>query len=59
MVKLQNPFVTGGYIAPEYFCDREKETNQLLKYIKNETKHHSDSAILVVWRLLFTSTIIC
>ena len=36
MVKLQNPFVTGGYIAPEYFCDREKETNQLLKYIKNE-----------------------
>jgi len=35
MTKLHNPFVTGGYIAPEYFCDREKETAQLLKHIQN------------------------
>ena len=35
MTKLQNPFVTGGYVAPEYFCDREKEAGQLLKSIQN------------------------
>ena len=35
MTRLQNPFVTGGYVAPEYFCDREKETGQLLKNIRN------------------------
>ena len=35
MVRLQNPFVTGGYVAPEYFCDREKETGQMLKDIQN------------------------
>jgi len=35
MAKLQNPFVTGGYISSEYFCDREKEAGQLLKNIQN------------------------
>jgi len=35
MAKLQNPFVTGGYVSPEYFCDREKETGQLLRSIQN------------------------
>ncbi len=35
MSQLQNPFVTGGYIAPEYFCDREQETGQVLKNIRN------------------------
>ena len=35
MTKLQNPFVTGGYVAPEYFCDREKEAGQLVKSIQN------------------------
>ena len=35
MTILQNPFVTGGYVAPEYFCDREKEAGQLLKSIQN------------------------
>jgi len=35
MTNLQNPFITGGYIAPEYFCDREKETELLLKNIRN------------------------
>lgn len=23
---MKNPFVTNGYVSPEYFCDREKET---------------------------------
>ena len=35
MTKLQNPFITGGYIAPKYFCDREQETELLLKNIRN------------------------
>lgn len=35
MIKLQNPFFTGGYVASEYFCDREKETEQLLRNIRN------------------------
>ena len=30
MIKLQNPFITGGYVNPEYFCDREKETGHIL-----------------------------
>jgi hypothetical protein len=35
MIKLQNPFVTSGYVAPEYFCDRQAEVGQLLKNIEN------------------------
>jgi AAA+ ATPase superfamily predicted ATPase len=27
--KISNPFVTGGYISPVYFCDREAETEKL------------------------------
>ena len=30
-----NPFIVKGYIASEYFCDREKETAQLISNIKN------------------------
>ena len=33
---MNNPFVTSGYIAPEYFCDREKETEELLRWLLNE-----------------------
>lgn len=33
---MNNPFiVTGRYIAPEYFCDREKETAELLSNVGN------------------------
>ena len=32
MTLLNNPFVTSGYIAPEYFCDRERETEELLRW---------------------------
>ncbi len=33
--RLVNPFVTSGYVSAEYFCDREKETKQLLQEIQN------------------------
>lgn len=34
--KITNPFVTGGYIAPEYFCDRQQETNHLLRAVESK-----------------------
>ena len=34
--KLTNPFVTGGYISPKYFCDRVNETEHLLKAISSK-----------------------
>ena len=27
---LKNPFITTGYAGPEFFCDREKETDDLI-----------------------------
>jgi AAA+ ATPase superfamily predicted ATPase len=30
-----NPFLIAGYISPEYFCDREKETQKILSAIDN------------------------
>jgi len=36
MRKLKNPFVTGGYMGPDYFCDREQETSLLLKAIASK-----------------------
>jgi AAA+ ATPase superfamily predicted ATPase len=30
-----NPFIITGYIAPDYFCDRETETAQLISNITN------------------------
>ena len=32
---MKNPFVTNGYVSPEYFCDREKETEQLTTLLTN------------------------
>ena len=32
--KLENPFVVIGYKSPEYFCDREKETQGLMMHLK-------------------------
>ncbi len=29
-----NPFITSGYVSPEYFCDREVETQQLIQDIQ-------------------------
>ncbi len=31
----RNPFVTSGYVGPEYFCDREAETASLTKLLVN------------------------
>lgn len=30
-----NPFVLTGYVAPEYFCDRERESAKLLSALQN------------------------
>ena len=35
--KIMNPFVTSGYVSPEYFCDRQKETEQLLRDIQGRS----------------------
>jgi hypothetical protein len=34
--KIANPFVTGGYTGPDYFCDRQNETDLLLKAISSK-----------------------
>jgi hypothetical protein len=34
--KPVNPFVTGGYISPEYFCNRNDETAALFKAISSK-----------------------
>jgi len=34
-IKLKNPFVSQGYMGPEYFCDRQEETDQMLKHFEN------------------------
>lgn len=30
----QNPFITSGYVSPEYFCDREQESAELIMDIE-------------------------
>lgn len=37
MKRLNNPFVEYGYKGAEYFCDREKETEELLRDLHNES----------------------
>ncbi len=36
MTILNNPFVTSGYVSADYFCDREKETEELTRWLTNE-----------------------
>ena len=31
----ENPFVTNGYVGPEYFCDRVEETKMLVDFLTN------------------------
>lgn len=33
--KIDNPFVTTGYAGAEFFCDREKETEDIIRYLTN------------------------
>lgn len=35
MVQVNNPFVTGGYVSAEYFCDRELESEELVRQVAN------------------------
>jgi AAA+ ATPase superfamily predicted ATPase len=34
-LKPKNPLVSQGYISPDYFCDRERETELMLKHFEN------------------------
>ena len=36
MEQLNNPFVIYGYKGAEYFCDRKKETEQMIQALSNE-----------------------
>ena len=36
MEQLNNPFVIYGYKGAEYFCDRKKETEDIMKALQNE-----------------------
>ena len=31
--EITNPFITGGYLSPEFFCDRAEETKRLMDAI--------------------------
>lgn len=35
MRNIVNPFLIAGYQGPDYFCDREKETNVIIEALKN------------------------
>jgi uncharacterized protein len=35
-MRVRNPFIISGYKGPAYFCDREKEAEQLKRYIDNQ-----------------------
>jgi hypothetical protein len=34
--KPHNPFLIVGYYSPEYFCDREAETQQIVSALQND-----------------------
>ncbi len=36
MAKINNPFVVYGYKGPEYFCDRERETEKIMSSLHGE-----------------------
>ena len=35
-VKIANPFLTAGYAGPTYFCDRKRETEELIQHFDND-----------------------
>ncbi len=35
MRTVKNPFITGGYVSSEYFCDRVKESKEVLRTLTN------------------------
>lgn len=36
VIKMKNPFVTKGYAGPAYFCDRQKETADIVQLLTND-----------------------
>ena len=32
---MRNPFIVSGYMSPEYFCDREKESAEFIRKVTN------------------------
>lgn len=42
-----NPFLTSGYIAPEYFCDRKEESKNLIR----EVTHGNNLALISTRRM--------
>ena len=32
---MKNPFIVSGYVSPEYFCDREKESTEFIRKVTN------------------------
>ena len=56
MAIVNNPFIVGGYLSPHYFCDREVETEQLIRNQWKKCRYHfcashgkdrSDSSLLL------------
>lgn len=35
MLKIDNPFIVSGHILPQYFCDRQTESERLIKLLRN------------------------
>ena len=35
-MKIANPFLTAGYAGPDYFCDRKRETEELIRRLDND-----------------------
>lgn len=35
MKTLKNPFITGGYVSEEYFCDRVRESKEVIRTLTN------------------------
>lgn len=35
MSKIRNPFITSGYVSAEYFCDRKRESAELIRSLTN------------------------
>lgn len=34
-MKINNPFIVYGYVSPEYFCDRQEETESMISALRN------------------------
>lgn len=53
MRKPANPFIISGYHSPEYFCDRQEESQWLLEQFENER-----NVVLYSWRRIGKTALI-